>query len=51
VKRAISRQSANGLSVHSQRAMIGTGEVWLSQTCPNAACSSPGAIRIIAVNP
>jgi hypothetical protein len=51
VRRAILDQAANALFVRDQGAMIGDGEVWISQTCPNRACSPAGAVRIIAVNP
>ncbi len=30
--------------------MIGNGEVWFEQECPNTACSPPGQIRIKSVN-
>jgi hypothetical protein len=51
VKRAILRQRAERLFVRDQGAMIGDGEVWFDQTCPNAACSPPGPVFIRAVNP
>jgi hypothetical protein len=51
VKRAIVRQRADRLFVRDQGAMIGDGEVWFDQTCPNAACSPPGPVFIRAVNP
>ena len=51
VRRAILDQAPNALFVRDQGAMIGSGEVWIAQTCPNRACSPAGAVRIIAVNP
>jgi len=51
VRRAILRQKGDRLFVRDQGVMIGNGEVWFSQTCPNAGCSSPGPVRIVAVNP
>jgi hypothetical protein len=51
VKRAIARQRADRLFVRDQGAMIGDGEVWFDQTCPNTACSPPGPVFIRAVNP
>jgi hypothetical protein len=51
VRRAILDQAPNALFVRDQGAMIGSGEVWIAQTCPNRACSLAGAVRIIAVNP
>jgi len=51
VRRAILDQAPNSLFVRDQGAMIGSGEVWIAQTCPNRACSPAGAVRIIAVNP
>jgi hypothetical protein len=51
VKRAIMRQRAERLFVRDQGAMIGDGELWFDQICPNAACSPPGPVFIRAVNP
>ena len=51
VKRAIAQQRADRLFVRDQGAMIGDGEVWFDQTCPNASCSPPGPVRIRAINP
>lgn len=51
VRRAILDQAPNALFVRDQGGMIGSGEVWIAQTCPNRACSPAGAVRIIAVNP
>ncbi|MEO8454844.1 MAG: hypothetical protein ABI454_06770, partial [Sphingomicrobium sp.] len=43
VRRAILDQASNGLFVRDQGAMVGSGEVWIAQTCPNRACSPAGA--------
>jgi hypothetical protein len=51
VRRAILAQRPSNIFVRDQGAMIGNGEVWFSQTCPNAACNPPGPLRITAVNP
>ena len=51
VRQAILAQRPNNIFVRDQGAMIGNGEVWFSQTCPNAACNPPGPSRITAVNP
>jgi hypothetical protein len=51
VKRAIIGQRSDQLFVRDQGAMIGDGEVWFDQTCPNSECSPPGPVRIKAVNP
>jgi hypothetical protein len=51
VRQAILAQRADQLFVRDQGAMIGNGEVWFDQTCPNSACSSAGPVRITAVNP
>jgi hypothetical protein len=48
---AILDQAPNALFVRDEGAMVGSGEVWIAQTCPNRACSPAGAVRIIAVNP
>jgi hypothetical protein len=50
VRTAILKQRADRLFVRDQGAMIGTGEVWFSRTCPNAGCSPGGPVRITAVN-
>jgi hypothetical protein len=50
VRRAILGQRVDQLFVRDQGVMIGNGEVWFDQTCPNAACSPPGPVRIEAVN-
>ena len=51
VRQTILRQRPDALFVRDQGAMIGNGEVWFDRTCRNAACSPPGPVRIIAVNP
>jgi hypothetical protein len=51
VRRAILEQKADRLFVRDQGAMIGDGEVWFDQTCPNVSCSPPGPVRIRAINP
>jgi hypothetical protein len=51
VRRAILGQRAGQLFVRDQGAMIGNGEIWFDRTCPNAACSPAGPVRITAVNP
>lgn len=47
VRRAILDQRADRLFTNYQGAMIGDGEVWLDQTCPNASCP----VRIRSINP
>ena len=51
VRRAILGQKPTRLFVRNTGARVGAGEVWFSGTCPNAACSPAGPVRIIAVNP
>jgi hypothetical protein len=51
VLRAVLAQRADRLFVRDQGAMIGTGEIWFAQTCPDTSCSGPAPMRIIAVNP
>jgi len=51
VRSAILKQRADQLFVRDQGAMVGSGELWFSKTCKNSACSPPGPVRIIAVNP
>jgi hypothetical protein len=51
VRQAILSQRSDEIFVRDQGAMIGSGEVWFSQTCSNAACSPAGPVRITAVNP
>jgi hypothetical protein len=51
VKQAIAQQRADRLFVRDQGAMVGDGEIWFDQTCPNASCSPPGPVRIRSVNP
>ena len=51
VKRAILKQAPERLSVRERRAMVGHGELWLVQTCPHAACSASGPVRIASIRP
>jgi len=51
VKRAVLAQRADRLFVRDLGAMVGDGELWFRETCPNASCSPPGPARIVAVNP
>jgi hypothetical protein len=51
VRTAILEQRGDELFVRDQGAMVGSGELWFSQTCTNTSCSPPGPVRIIAVNP
>lgn len=51
VRRAILNQRPDRLIVRGGRAMIGNGELWLAPSCPNAACSPPGPVHIVAVSP
>lgn len=51
VKRAILNQRAERLFTNYQGAMIGDGQVWFDQMCPNDSCSPAGPVRIKAVNP
>jgi hypothetical protein len=51
VKRAVLAQRPDRLFVRDLGAMVGDGELWFRETCPNAACSPPGPVRIVAVNP
>ncbi|HEU0284877.1 MAG TPA: hypothetical protein VFR52_07030 [Sphingomicrobium sp.] len=51
VKRAILNQRADRLFTNYQGAMIGDGQIWFDQTCPNASCSPAGPVRIKAINP
>jgi hypothetical protein len=51
VTRAILRQKPGKLVVRNRRAVVGGGELWLAETCPDVACSTPGPVRIEAVNP
>jgi hypothetical protein len=51
VKRAVLEQRPEHLSVRGQGAMVGEGELWLRETCPNSSCSPAGPVRIVAVNP
>ncbi len=51
VKQAILSQRSGRLFTNYQGAMIGDGQVWFDQTCPNDSCSPAGPVRIKAVNP
>ena len=51
VIRAITGQKPDQLTVRNRRAVVGKGEVWLAETCPDIACSAPGPVRIEVVNP
>ena len=51
VIRAIARQKPGQLTIRNRRAVVGKGEVWLAETCPDIACSAPGPVRIEIVNP
>ena len=51
VRRAILAQRAEKLFVRDQGAMVGDGQLWFRETCTNPACSPPGPVRIVAVNP
>lgn len=51
VKRAILNASADRIFVRDIGAMVGNGEVWFRETCPNDTCSPTGPVRIVAVNP
>jgi len=51
VRSAILAQRADRLFVRDQGAMIGDGEVWFRESCPNRACSPAGPPRIVAINP
>ena len=51
VRRAILNSSADRIFVRDIGAMVGNGEVWFRENCPNDACSPTGPVRIVAVNP
>lgn len=51
VKQAILNQRADRVFSNWRGAMIGNGEVWFDQTCPNDSCSPAGPVRITAINP
>jgi hypothetical protein len=51
VKRAVLAQRPDRLFVRDLGAMVGDGELWFRETCPNTSCSPPGPVRIVAVNP
>ena len=50
VRSAILQQRFEELFGRDQGVMIGNGEVWFDHTCPNAACTPKGPVRIRAVN-
>lgn len=51
VRRAVLGQKPDSLFVRDQGAMVGDGELWFRETCPNSACTPAGSVRIVAVNP
>lgn len=51
VRRAVLIQRGDRLFVRDQGAMVGNGELWFRETCPNSQCSHLGPVRIVAVNP
>lgn len=51
VRLAVLRQKPDTLFVRDQGAMVGNGELWFRNTCPNSACSPAGDVLIVAVNP
>jgi hypothetical protein len=51
VRRAVLAQQGDRLFVRDQGEMVGNGELWFRETCPNSQCSRPGPVRIVAVNP
>ena len=51
VRKAILKQRPDQIFVRDQGAMIGSGEAWFDRSCPNAACSPAGPVRITAINP
>jgi hypothetical protein len=51
VRQAVLSQRPDSLFVRDQGAMVGDGELWFRETCPNSRCSPLGPIRIVAVNP
>ena len=51
VRNAVLRQRPDRLFVRDQGGMVGDGELWFRETCPNAACSPQGPVRIVAINP
>lgn len=51
VRNAILAQRPDRLFVRDQGAMIGDGEVWFRESCPNSGCSPAGPLRIVAINP
>jgi hypothetical protein len=51
VREAVLGQQPGSLFERDQGAMVGNGQLWFRKTCPNRACSPPGPVRIVAVNP
>jgi hypothetical protein len=51
VRQAVLGQRPESLFVRDQGAMVGNGELWFRETCPNSRCSPLGPVRIVAVNP
>ena len=51
VRQAVLGQKPDSLFVRDQGAMVGDGELWFRETCPNSACTPAGSVRIVAVNP
>jgi hypothetical protein len=51
VRRAILDQRLDRLFGSSRGLMIGNGQLWFDRVCSNRSCSSPGPVRITAVNP
>ena len=51
VRQAILGQRAERLRANGRDAAIGNGIVRIAQSCPNAECSPPGPVRIVAVSP
>jgi hypothetical protein len=51
VTRAILGQRTDAFFGNQNGVMIGNGEVWFDQLCPNAACSPSGDVRITSINP
>jgi hypothetical protein len=51
VRKAVLYQRADKLFVRDRGAMVGDGELWFSETCPNRACWRAGSVGIVAVNP
>ena len=51
VRLAVLGQKPDNLFVRDQGAMVGDGELWFRQACPNSECMPTGSVRIVAVNP